>query len=59
MNGKDEHGLFSSRISMRGRGTEGKDEIFLVESLEPVDMDSLPLYSATRHRTASVSAALI
>lgn len=35
------------RISVKGRGTEGKDEIFLGHSLEPEDTNSYLLNSAT------------
>lgn len=40
-------GLSSLRISVKGRGTEGKDEIFLGHSLGPGDTDSYLLNSAT------------
>lgn len=52
MKEKDEHKLFSSRISVKGRGRwgegEGEDEVFPRQFVGPKDTDSFLLNSATR-----------
>lgn len=65
MKEKDEHKLFSSRISVKGRGrwgeSDGEDEVFFLrKSVGPRDTDSFLLNSATRlSLSALVSVALM